>query len=193
MKHILVLAAAIGGLAVTQTQAQPSPQARGAQLPGGDYAQTCRDVSAYDYGANAVIVAQCRDERGRWRGASLRFARCREVENRDGDLVCGDNVGGRPPGGGGGRPPGGGGRGGSIILYNGPEFIGQPFESRDEVTNLPRNVNDRALSLRIEGRGAWQVCADSDFGGRCQVFDRDVRDLRQYGLGEAITSMRPVR
>lgn len=185
MKRILILVAAIGGLAVTQAQAQPGPQARGAQLPDGDYTQTCRDISTYDYGANAVMVAQCRDERGRWRGASLRFARCRDVENRDGDLVCRDN--------GGGRPGGGGGRGGSIILYSGPEFIGQPFEARDEITNLPRNVNDRALSLRVEGRGAWEVCADSDFRGRCQVFDRDVRDLRQYGLGEAISSMRPVR
>jgi len=49
------------------------------------------------------------------------------------------------------------------------------------------------MSLRIQGRGAWQVCSDSDFRGRCQVFDRDVPDLRQYGLGEAVTSMRPVR
>jgi hypothetical protein len=194
MKTILTLAAALAGLAVTQVQAQPGPQARGAQPPGGDYWRSCRDVSTYDYGDNAVLVAQCRDERGRWRGASLRYGRCREIENRDGDLVCRDG-GGQPPwsGGGGWTPGDGGWRGGSVTLYTGPDFSGQPYEARDEVTNLPRNVNDRAISLRIEGRGAWEVCADSDFRGRCQVFDRDVRDLRQYGLGEAISSMRPVR
>ena len=48
------------------------------------------------------------------------------------------------------------------------------------------------MSLRIQGRGAWQICSDSDFRGRCQIFDRDVGDLRQYGLGEAVSSMRPV-
>ena len=53
--------------------------------------------------------------------------------------------------------------------------------------------NDQALSLRIEGRGAWMVCAESDFGGRSQVVDRDVRDLRSLGLGHAISSMRPAR
>jgi hypothetical protein len=188
MKRILILAAAVGGLAIGQAQAQPAPQ-RGAQAPAGDYWQTCREVSTYDYGANAVMVAQCRDERGRWRGASLRFARCREVENRDGDLVCRDG-GDRP------WPPSGGDggwRGGSVTLFTSPDFGGQPYEARDEVTNLPRNVNDRAMSLRIQGRGSWEVCADSDFRGRCQVFDRDVRDLRQYGLGEAISSMRPVQ
>jgi hypothetical protein len=181
---------------VQGVQGAQGAQERGAPAPAGDYWRTCRNVSTYGYGDNATMTAQCQDNRGRWRATSLRFGRCREIENRDGALACRDGGGGRPPwgGGGGGRPPGGGdGRGGSLTLYSGPDFGGQPFQTRDEITNLPRNINDRALSLRIEGRGSWQVCADSDFRGRCQVFDRDVRDLRQYGLGEAVSSMRPVR
>lgn len=200
MKRALILAAAIAALA-GPTAAQP--QERGAPPPSGSYWQTCRNVSTYGYGPNTTVTAQCRDDRGRWRATSLRSSGCREIENRNGALVCADygrppggGDGGRPPwGGGGGRPPwgGGGGRGGSITLYSGPDFSGQPYETREEVTNLPRQYNDRALSLRIQGRGSWTVCADSDFRGRCQTFDRDVKDLRPYGLGEAITSMRPDR
>jgi len=85
------------------------------------------------------------------------------------------------------------GYGSKLTLYSGPNFTGEAFQTRDEVTNLPRRYNDQALSLRIEGRGAWTVCADSDFGGRCEVIDHDVRDLRSLGLGYAITSMRPTR
>ena len=81
----------------------------------------------------------------------------------------------------------------SITLYDRPDFGGRPFQSSSEITNLPRQDNDRAMSLRIDGRRAWQVCADSDFRGRCQVFDRDVRDLRRFGLAGQISSMRPVR
>ena len=69
---------------------------------------------------------------------------------------------------------------------------GQPFTSDREVTNLPREYNDRALSLRV-GRSVWQVCTDSDFRGHCETFDRDVRDLRQYGMDRGVSSMRPVQ
>lgn len=195
MKRTPLLAAAIAAVTALSAQAQPGPEQRGAPAPSGNYWQSCRNVSTYGYGDNATITAQCRDERGRWRATSLRFGNCREIENRNGDLVCRDG-GGRPPwGGGGGRPPWGGGGGGrsSISIYSAPDFGGQPFQAREEITNLPKQYNDRAMSLRIEGRGSWQVCADSDFRGRCQIFDRDVRDLRQYGLGEAVSSMRPVR
>lgn len=81
----------------------------------------------------------------------------------------------------------------SITLFNGPDFSGRPFQSFDEITNLPKQDNDRAMSLRIDGRRAWQVCTNSDFKGRCQVFDHDVRDLRQFGLDRQISSARPVR
>lgn len=81
----------------------------------------------------------------------------------------------------------------SITLFDRPDFGGRPFQTWSEITNLPKQDNDRAMSLRIDGRRPWQVCTNSDFKGRCQVFDHDVRDLRQFGLAGQISSMRPVR
>ena len=81
---------------------------------------------------------------------------------------------------------------GAITLYSGPQFQGPAFTLNREITNLPRQYNDQAMSLRVQG-GAWQICADSDFEGRCQVVDRDVPNLNDLGLGEAISSIRQVR
>jgi hypothetical protein len=81
----------------------------------------------------------------------------------------------------------------SITLFDRPDFGGRPFQASGEITNLPRRDNDRAMSLRIDGRRAWQVCADSDFKGHCEVFDHDVGDLRRFGLAGQVSSMRPMR
>lgn len=152
------------------------------QLPSGSYQESCRDARVNGSGRNATLSANCRDNRGRWNFSTIRFNDCRGgVINDNGRLACESGWGG-----------GGGGRAGELMLFSAPEFGGQAFQATREVTNLPRQFNDRAMSLRIEGRGAWQVCSDSDFRGRCQIFDRDVPDLRRYGLGEAISSMRPV-
>lgn len=97
--------------------------------------------------------------------------------------------GGGYPGPGGGWGGGGGPRGGAT-LFDGPDFTGRSFSTMQEFSNLPRENNDRALSLRVE-RGAWEVCTDANFRGRCQVFRRDVPDLRAFGFGEAISSLRP--
>ena len=158
-------------------------------LPQGSYQQSCRSASVRGTGRNATLTASCQDARGRWNYSSIRIQDCRDdISNNNGRLVCGWSNGG---GGGGGRPPPWQGQGG-VTLYSSPDFGGQAFQTSREVTNLPRKFNDRAMSQRIEGRGSWQICSDSDFRGRCQIFDRDVRDLRQYGLGEAVSSMRPV-
>lgn len=105
--------------------------------------------------------------------------------------------GGGPGGPGGGWGGGGGGGGGNyprgaVVLFSGPDFSGQGFSAGREYSNLPRENNDRSLSLRIEGRGAWEVCSDANFRGRCQIFRNSVPDLRTFGLGEAISSVRPV-
>jgi hypothetical protein len=91
--------------------------------------------------------------------------------------------GGHDQGRGHGRP--------SITLFDRPDFGGRPFQTWNEITNLPRQDNDRAMSLRIDGRRPWQVCSNSDFKGHCEVFDHDVRDLRRFGLAGQISSMRP--
>ena len=82
--------------------------------------------------------------------------------------------------------------GGVIILFDGVGFAGAGFRATSEITNLPKQYNDRGLSLRIE-RGEWEVCTDKNFGGRCQTFNKSVSDLNQVGMAFAITSMRQVR
>ena len=198
MKPLVSILAAAVALAAGAAHAQPDD--RRMPPPPGSYLDSCRDVSSYGYGEDATVTARCRDERGRWRTTSLRIGRCPDIENQDGRLACSDEGrrgdDGRPPWNdrdgrrGGGHP--GWGRN-SITLFSAPDFGGHPFEAQSEVTNLPKQYNDRAMSLRIQGRGAWEVCTDSDFRGRCQVFDRDVRDLRAFGFGEAVSSMRPAR
>ena len=199
MMRALIFAAAaaaslVGGAAIAQ--------GRGAPPPPGNYFQTCRNISTEGYGPNAVMTAECRDRDGGWRSTSIRYGGCNRIENRNGQLSCLEAQGyqGPPPGVPQGPPPGppydegGRGRGRpSITLFSAPDFGGRPFFTEGEITNLPREFNDRAMSLRIDGRRAWMVCSDSDFRGHCQVFDHDVRDLRQFGLGGQISSMRPIR
>jgi hypothetical protein len=198
MRALTLAAAAAATLTAGAVQAQP----RGPALPPGNYSQTCRNISTYGRGRDATVTGECRDRDGRWRQTSVRFDGCDRIENRDGQLSCLPAQGyGPPPGPPGPGPggPGGGynegpGRGRpSLTLFGGPNFNGRPFETSSEITNLPKEFNDRAMSLRIDGRRAWMVCTDSDFRGRCQVFDHDVPDLRQFGLGAQISSMRPVR
>lgn len=157
----------------------------GGGVPSGTYQGNCRDARV----SGGVLTASCVDNRGRWNTSSLRFRECRnDIRNDNGRLAC---EWGNDGGGVGGGGPGWGGNS-TAVLFDAPDFGGQPFQANREVTNLPRQFNDRAMSLRIQGRGAWQVCSDSDFRGRCQIFDRDVPDLRRYGLGEAVSSLRPV-
>ncbi|MET3527874.1 CVNH domain-containing protein [Phenylobacterium koreense] len=156
----------------------------GGAIPNGTFQQSCRDARV----SGNVLTATCPDNRGRWTTSSIRFRDCRfDIRNDNGRLAC--EFGG--PGGGWG--PGGGFGRSQLDLFSGPDFQNPIFSTSSEITNLPRQFNDRAMSLRIQGRGVWQVCVDSNFRGRCQTFDRDVRDLRQFGLGQAITSMRQVR
>ena len=178
-------------------------QSYGDQPPPGDYWRSCRNVNLDGYGGGATLSATCRDDRGRSQSTSLAFARCNgPVTNRDGQLVCARDSYGRPDygrqdnggyyGGGGYSGGGYGSRPGAITLYAGPMFQGPSLSVSRETSNLPKQYNDQALSLRVQG-GVWQVCADSDFGGRCQIVDRDVPNLNDLGLGEAISSLRQVR
>ena len=189
--------------------------------PPGSYWQSCQKVRVVGT-VQPVLVAECRDRNGRWSGASLEFEDCRsEIVNEDGRLTClkGGRPGGYGYGGyqggygnggyqgggygnggynGGGWNNSGGGyqppkpTGGVITLYDGVGFTGSGFRATNEITNLPKQYNDRGLSLRIE-RGEWEVCTDKEFRGRCQTFNKDVPDLNQVGMAYAITSMRQVR
>ena len=192
MTRALVLAATAIAVCLAAGAAQAQP--RGAQPPPGNYFQTCRNVSTYGFGRDATMTAECRDRDGRWRSTSVRFDGCDRIDNREGVLSCLPAADYPPPGPGPGGPPyGPGPRRSLLTLFSTPNYGGRPFTTQSEITNLPKQDNDRAMSLRIDGRRAWMVCTDSDFRGRCQVFDHDVADLRQFGLAGQISSMRPVR
>jgi len=181
-----LLAAAAIGLGLASASGVSMAQERGAPPPTGDYWNTCRNVSTVGYGPNAVVTAQCQDRYGRWNNTSLRVGNCNEITNVDGRLECRSGGGGNP---GGGRPPYGQPQ---ATLFSGLNFSGQAFDTTREYSNLPAYFNDKALSLRLSGRSPWEVCSDANFRGNCQVIDRDVSDLRRYGLGFAVSSLRPI-
>lgn len=96
------------------------------------------------------------------------------------------------PGGGYGGPGGGGyNQYESITLYAGPNFTGPSVTLDADTYNLDVvRFNDRAMSMTVNGRGGWLLCENASFGGRCQQFDRDVRNLNQWGLGNRVSSAR---
>ncbi len=80
------------------------------------------------------------------------------------------------------------GGGARVTLYDGPNFTGLATTYNGDISNLARELNDRAMSARVVGR--WSLCSDSDYRGRCVEVDRDVRDLRALGLDRSISSLR---
>ncbi|MEL6567403.1 MAG: beta/gamma crystallin-related protein [Pseudomonadota bacterium] len=83
-------------------------------------------------------------------------------------------------------------RGGGLVLFEDPGFRGQRFPINGQVNNLRRfGFNDTASSLRVR-RGAWLVCTDPNFNGRCRVFTADQGAFSRRGLNDRITSVRPI-
>lgn len=87
--------------------------------------------------------------------------------------------GGRPdlPSG----PPG-------ITLYSDTNLRGNAVELTADQPNFNLiRFNDQARSIEVRG-GVWLVCADGNYGGRCEYIDRTVRNLGEIGLSGAISS-----
>lgn len=80
-----------------------------------------------------------------------------------------------------------------VTFYEAEGFRGRAFTTGQSVDNLERRgFNDRASSVVVE-RGSWEVCDDSNFGGRCRVLRRGSYDsLRGLGLENRISSVRAV-
>jgi uncharacterized protein YcfJ len=81
-----------------------------------------------------------------------------------------------------------------ITFYEGEGLRGRAYTANGDVRDLSRNgYNDRASSVVVE-RGQWEVCEDSNFGGRCMVLRRGSYDsLRGMGLNDRISSVRAVK
>ena len=214
---IEMLAAAVVFSGAGQESAPQIPGGPERVAPRGDY----RDSCSGEYVNRGRLYADCRNNRGAIRGASIELNRCAdyEIRNNDGLLVCGPNRGeyedrpggggwpggggggggGWPGGGGGGGWPGGGGGGGwggggrgSIAIFRDANFRGASFRFDNEIPNLANTgFNDAISSMQF--RGEWEACTDAYYRGHCQTFREDVRNLQRWGMNDRISSLRPVR
>lgn len=79
----------------------------------------------------------------------------------------------------------------SITVFDDVGYGGRSQTFRSAVSNLQADSwNDRISSLTISG--TWEVCRDADYRN-CEIFERDISDLRSYRMNDEISSLRPAR
>lgn len=76
--------------------------------------------------------------------------------------------------------------GGYIVLYDQPNYRGNPTNYNTAASNL----NRRAQSVTI-GAGSWQFCEGANFTGRCVTLDRSTPNLSSVGMNRRVASVRP--
>ena len=85
-------------------------------------------------------------------------------------------------------------RGGAITVSDDVNFQGPTMTFRSDVPDLRDfQFNDRISSLVVDPGDSWEVCEDTNYGGRCLVVTGAERDLRTRGLNDVISSMRRVQ
>ncbi len=79
-------------------------------------------------------------------------------------------------------------------FYQDDGFQGRSFTTDRNVWNFERfGFNDRASSVSVRG-GAWEVCTDARFEGRCVVLrPGDYPSLGAMGLNDRVSSVREVQ
>ena len=78
-----------------------------------------------------------------------------------------------------------------IILYQEDNFRGNPLPVDGRVRSLtPLHFNDRISSVRVIS-GAWRLCEDDFFRGRCVVITRDESKLGRLGMDDRVSSVMP--
>ena len=84
------------------------------------------------------------------------------------------------------------GGGGEAIIYSNANFTGRSLRVTGAIPRLADyRFNDRASSIRVMG-GAWEVCVDANYRGRCEIIEYREGYLNQMRLNNKITSIRPV-
>ena len=80
-----------------------------------------------------------------------------------------------------------------VTFYEHDDYQGRNFSTDREVQNLlDYGFNDRASSVVVTGR-SWEVCENSNFGGRCMVLQPgNYPSLRSVGLNDRVSSVRAV-
>jgi Peptidase inhibitor family I36 len=79
-----------------------------------------------------------------------------------------------------------------VCFYKDPNFRGDYFCVRggDSVAAVPHGMNDKISSLRVFGRTEVTVFRDVRFSGRSSRFAGDVRNLKDEGWDDLISSLR---
>jgi hypothetical protein len=177
--------------------------------PRGSYERQCTNIRM----EGQFLHATCRGPNGP-AVSSINVASCSTdiFVGADGGLACIGPGGGAPPSVR-NAPPGysvgpdrgyedrgyrGGRRGGradTVTLSARRNWGGRPLRIDGPMANLDHTgLNDRVRSIRLaRGSGPWLICTDANYRGRCITIDRSVGDTRRIGMGEAISSLRPLR
>jgi plasmid stability protein len=79
-----------------------------------------------------------------------------------------------------------------VCFFKDPSFRGDYFCARsgDSLGSVPDDMNDRISSIRIFGRAEVTVFRDVRFSGRSARFETDVRNLKDEGWNDLISSLR---
>jgi len=79
-----------------------------------------------------------------------------------------------------------------VCFYKDPDYRGDYFCARagESLSFVPDGLNDRISAIRIFGRAEITVFRDERFGGRSTRFNRDVRNLKDEGWNDRISSIR---
>ena len=81
-----------------------------------------------------------------------------------------------------------------VTFFEREGFQGRSFTTENQVNNFQRyGFNDRASSVVVT-RESWEVCEDTQFGGRCAVLQPgQYPSLRAMGLNDRVSSVRAAR
>jgi hypothetical protein len=83
------------------------------------------------------------------------------------------------------------GPGPALELFEGPRYTGRSVVfTADDHNLINQRFNDAAMSARLIGGDAWEVCVDAEYRGGCVRLDRDEPDLGRIGISRAISSVR---
>lgn len=68
---------------------------------------------------------------------------------------------------------------GRICFYEDYDYAGRSFcvRNNEQSRSLDNFWNDRVRSARVEGTLSATVCTNANYGGRCAVIDRSIRNL----------------
>jgi len=141
------------------------------------------------FGSAEVIVYPDANYHGTSRRFEVNISDLREVGFND--KISSFSVGRRGYGSGGnwgsGPSPGSG-----ACFYENPNFGGQYFCANlgAYTPEMPPGTNDEVSSIRLFGNASVTVYQDARAEGRSQRFDADVRDLRNVGWNDLISSFR---